>query len=319
MNDEVQDKPSNDNNDTLTALIKLAGPSAEIDSRVEDRVYTAVHREWSRNKPWSQPVRWALPFALAASILIAFSLRESDTVPQPQTVGSVTVAMGETGLKVGDHVNTGDVLDTSNGHGVSLALNDDISLRVDAETLIKVDSANEFTLMAGRIYIDTGDRIYSDRHVTVHTASGVATDVGTQFSVRFENADMSVAVREGQVDLNEGDQIHTAQRGDKITVRPGKAAQYDVVPVTGEQWGWALALAPTFDIENRSLLDFLRWVARETGLELSIESDEMRMETMRPKLHGSVDGMSPLEALEAVLATTDFEYSIDGDTIKVSK
>jgi len=319
MSDEIQDKPSNDGNDTLTALIKLAGPSAEIDDGVEDRVYAAVRQEWVRRKLLPQPVRWALPFALAASILIAFSLRESDTVPLPQTVGTVMVAMGESTHAVGDSVYSGDVLDTSNGQGASVALKGDISLRIDAETLLKVDSANEYTLLAGRIYIDTGDRIYSNRHVTVNTASGIATDIGTQFSVRFENADMSVAVREGQVILNEGDQVHTAGQGDKITVRPGKAAQFEVIPTSGEQWSWTTALAPVFDIEDKSLLEFLRWVSRETGLELRMESDELRMEAMRPRLHGSVAGMSPLRALDAIMATTDFEYSIDGGTINISK
>ena len=322
MNDDKQNKQPDDSNDTLIALLKLAGPSAEIDRDIEARVYANVRREWGRGKTWSRPARWAVPLALAASILIAFGLNESDNAPKARAIGAVTVVTGgaqTAGFDVGDNIYTGDVLDTSSRQGMSVLLADDISLRIDADTLLRADSASEFTLLAGRVYIDTGDRIYSDRHVTVTTASGTATDIGTQFSVRLDSADMSVAVREGQVDLKEGGRIHNAMRGDKVTVRPGKDAQFDAVSVRGEEWDWAVALAPTFDIENRSLLEFLKWVSRETGMELNIESDTTRMETMRPRLHGSVDGMTPLEALEAVLATTQFEYSIDGDIITIRK
>jgi len=322
MNDTKQSNQTGVGNDTLTTLLNLAGPSAEIESDIEERVYANVRREWSRGRPRSKPLRWALPIALAASVLIVFGLKESDVVPQARSVGSVTVAAGQPGaeaLTVGDSVYAGDVLDTSKGYGMSLALKGDISLRMDSATLLKVDSANEFTLMAGRIYIDTGDRIYADRHVTVNTASGSATDVGTQFSVLFDNADMSVAVREGRVDLKEGGQVHRAKQGDKVTVRPGRVARFEVVPVVGEPWDWAVALAPMFDIEGQSLLDFLKWVSRETGMGLRIQSDEARMETMQSRLHGSVDGMTPLEALDAVLATTRFKYSIDGNTITIKK
>jgi len=322
MNNETQNKQPDDSNDTLTALLKLAGPSAEIDRDIEARVYANVRREWSRGNTWLRPARWAVPLALAASILIAFGLNESDNAPQARAIGAVTVLTGDAqtaGLAVGDNIFTGDVLDTSNRQGLSLLFADDISVRLDADTLLRADSASEFTLLAGRVYIDTGDRIYADRHVTVNTASGTATDIGTQFSVGLDNADMSVAVREGQVDLKEGGQVYSAMRGEKVTVRPGKAAQFDTVSVRGEEWDWAVALAPTFDIENKSVLEFLKWVSRETGMALEIESDAVRMETMRPRLHGSVDGMSPLEALDAVLATTQFEYSIEGDTITVRK
>jgi len=318
MNDETRNDQAGDSSDTLTALLKLAGPSAEIEDDIEKRVYANVRREWSRGRSRSTTVRWALPLALAASVLIVFSLNESDTVPQVRAVGSVAVAAGDAGLAVGDSVYTGDVLDTSNQRGMSLALRDGISLRIDAETLLKIDAADEFTLVAGRIYIDTGDLIYADSHVTVITASGTAMDVGTQFSVRFDDANMSVVVREGQVDLREGRRIYSAHRGDKVTVRPGTVAHFETIPVVGEHWDWASALAPAFEIENKSLLDFLKWVSRELGLELKIESDAMRMETMRPRLHGSIDGMSPQEALDAVLATTQFKYSIDSDTITIS-
>ena len=320
MNDEKREDDQKASNDTLTVLLNLAGPSPNIDKDVEDRVYANVRNAWSTSKTrsWSRPLLWALPVTLAASVLVVFGWQGPDAVPRAKPVASIVLVADPSGASgIGDHVYAGDVLDTSNGHGLTLALDDDISLRIDAHTLLKVDAANEFTLLAGQIYIDSGDRIHSDRHVTVMTAIGVVKDIGTQFSVRFDKADLSVAVREGRLDLSDGHQTHSARRGDKVTIRPGQSARFESVPIDGDQWNWAVALAPSFDIENRSLLDFLKWSSRELGMELVIESNSMRIEAMRSRLHGSVDGMSPLEAIDAVMSTTKFDYSIDDGAITI--
>lgn len=321
MTDESQNKVPAEGDDTLAAVLKLAGPSPVIDREVEHRVYANVKQEWSRSRHRSSAMRWAVPVALAASVLVAISLIDSpSTIPAPTAIGTVSIIGSGTdnvAHAVGDAIYASDVLDTSGQGGMSVMLAKDISLRIDANTLLRVDAASEFTLLTGRIYIDTGDRIYPDRHVTIYTATGTATDVGTQFSVRFKDADMSIAVREGLVNVKEGSRTHSARRGDRVTVRPGTGAQFDSVEVYGPEWAWVTALASEFVIENSSLLEFLRWVERETGMELEIESEAIRIETRRSRLHGSIAGMAPLDALEAVLATTQFTYSIDDGRIVI--
>jgi hypothetical protein len=84
-------------------------------------------------------------------------------------------------------------------------------------------------------------------------------------------------------------------------------------------WDWTASLAPVFDIENKSLLDFLRWAARETGRELVFEDNELRMSAMRTDLHGSVEDFEPLEAVESVLATTNFRYRLEADRIVIAR
>lgn len=323
MTDDRQDKFPTDRDDTLAAVLKLAGPSPVIDKAIEDRVYANVRHEWNSSKPLSRPLRWAVPLAMAATVLVAIGLIDSSNkTPAPSAIGTVSVTSSvaeNSGYAIGDEVYAGDVLHTSNLGGISLMLAKDISLRIDTNTLLRVDAGNEFTLLNGRIYVDTGDRIYANQHLMIHTASGTATDVGTQFSVQFEDADMSVAVREGLVNIKEGSQTYSAGRGDLVTVRPGTGAQFGSIDITGPEWNWATALAPEFDIENSSLLEFLRWVERETGMELKIDSEAIRVETRRSRLHGSIAGMAPLDALEAVLATTKFTYSVDGGSIVILK
>ncbi len=321
MNDEPVDQQQTASDDTLAAMLKLAGPSPDIDRGIEARVYANVKQEWRRDKRQSTSVRWALPLALAASVLAGVGLYSSGVdAPSVSAVGAVSVVHGGSdnrAYSLGDTVFTNDVLDTRDHEGMSLELTRDVSLRIDANTLLRVDAANEFTLLAGRIYVDTGDRIYAEQHVTVHTVAGTATDVGTQFSVSFANADMSIAVREGKVDIREGGNTHSAKRGERVTVRPGKGAQTEEILTHGSEWTWAAALAPTFDIKSASLLEFLKWVSRETGMELNIESEAIRIEARRARLYGSIDGLSPMEALDVVLPTTQFKYSVDGNNINI--
>lgn len=328
MKDEQENSDGREDDSTLAALLKLAGPSVEIPRQLEQRVYQEVRSEWQRSSQQSsqqssgrsnrtvqakraQVARWALPLAMAASVLVAVVLIAANPDAPPRSVGSV--------LADGRGVFVGDVIDTATDGAASILLDGDISLRVDNHTQLQIVAADEFALLTGRIYIDTGDRIYSDRHVTITTASGRATDIGTQFSVSYAQDLMSVAVREGRVDLSDKQHSYSAVRGQKVSLRDGQTAQIDAVEIAGAEWQWAIALAPDFDLEQHSVLDFLKWAARETGLELVFDDDQVRSAARTARSHGSISGLSPLEAVEAVLATTQFRYSIDGDTLLIGK
>lgn len=308
-NDESQENSNRDDDATLSTLLNLAGPTDQIPDAIEDRVYANVRSEWSRSASRPRIARWTVPFALAATVLLAFFINSSSVEVELHPIGSV--------LADGSSVFVGDVIDTDANGGMSIWLDGDISLRVDENTLLQVAAANKFTLLAGRVYVDTGDRIYASRHITIATATGTATDIGTQFSVSYRAADMSVAVREGSVDLSDGQATHTAVRGDKLTLRPGRPVETGLVPIAGPEWQWAVALAPQFVLSEHTLLEFLKWVARETGMELVFDSDEVRAAVRVSRSYGSIEGLTPLQAAEAVLATTQFDYSIAGNTISI--
>ena len=325
MNDDRNrnaDRPrsTGDNNRerTLEALLRLAGPSDQIPDDIRARVYASARAELRQSARLAPLRRWVIPVALAASLVIVALAIQPDAAVQPRLVGSVVMTVG-TASADGDAIRVGDVIDTAAGSGLSIELNNGTSLRVDEETVLKVESIKTFNLVAGRIYVDTGDRIYPRRMVTIRTPSGTATDVGTQFSVRYERATMSVAVREGRVDLSDSGESYAATRGDKISLRPGMSALVEQVPVSGPTWDWAVGLAPRFELEDSSLLEFLKWASREAGLELEFADAGVMTESMSAKLHGSIDGLSPEQAIQSVLATTSFDYVIDGDRLVISK
>ena len=86
----------------------------------------------------------------------------------------------------------------------------------------------------------------------------------------------------------------------------------------GPEWSWALGGAePAFDIDGRSLREFLAWAAREKRLALRFAPESLDAKTARTILHGSVAKMTPDEALRAVLPTTSVNASTEGAVLVV--
>ena len=309
--------------DTVAKLMNLAGPRADIPADLEERVHENVRQEWSRSTNRNKAMLWAIPTALAATLLIAFAINTRAPESLQQSLGSIAHVANASNLFksdfiVGDDVYAGDLVETDADRGISISLVGDISLRIAAGTSIRFDQADEFTLVRGKVYADSGDRIYRDRHITVHTANGSATDIGTQFSVVYDDHRMSVAVREGRVDVASDNSSYTAQAGDRMTVQPGADVEFDQVTPYDASWHWATSLAPSFDIENRTLMEFLKWASRETGKTLVFSSDDVRMAAMRTEIFGSILNFTPSEAIDSVLSTTQFRYRADEQSITIT-
>lgn len=271
-------------------------------------------------------MRWSVPLAIAASLVIAIALNNrTPDVASPVVLKPIaTIAringssdLSTNRLSVGDPVYAGDTITTDDGQGISLAMNRNLSLRLDAGTTVTIDSIDEVTLASGRIYADSGQAIYPDRHITIVTDAGIAKDIGTQFAVGYLKDEMSIAVREGVVDVSARDESYTAESGDRLILQPDSDVVFERISKYDESWDWAVSLAPAFNIHNRSVFDFLNWVARETGKELSFADKDVRAATMRTILRGSVEGFTPSEAIESALATTQFEYHMDEGRIAI--
>ena len=342
MSDKIQDINERDRDDeTLARLFKLAGSSTSIPTDIEARVYenvrkdwlasTAqpdsarvyrnVRREWTRSSPRSPARRWFMPVALAASAVLAvvlFTQPTSDIAP-PSPVGTIVKMAGANtdSQFVGGQVYPGMTLRTSDDGGMSVALSNAESLRLDEGTELVINDGDNFSLVAGRVYVDTGDFVYRDKGVIIDTQLGAVADVGTQFSVDVSADVLDVAVREGRVDVQSAGQELVAVAGERLILDQGGVAQIDELQPHDAYWDWVAQLAPTYDLENRSLLDFLRWAARETGRELVFEDNEVRMAAMRTDLHGSVNDVAPVEAVQEVMLTTTFRYRIEADKIVI--
>ncbi|HET6629810.1 MAG TPA: FecR family protein [Woeseiaceae bacterium] len=319
--------------DPIAKLIHLAGPRGTVPAAIERRVHDRVRTEWRRSIVRGRTLRWGIPLALAASVVIAVTVayRTPDEAPRAVLTPVATIVRingapaaaanrPSPGLLVGGRLYAGDTIATAAGQGISLRMNGNLSLRVAGETTLRIDSADAVTLASGRVYADSGEGMERAGALTVTTDAGVATDVGTQFAVAYRRGEMSVAVREGQVDVSGHNRSWTADSGDRLVLRPNSGVTFERVAKYGDYWDWAVALAPAFDINNRPLHEFLEWAARETGKQLEYASDDVRRAAMLTDVRGaSVADLTPSEALQAVLPTTHFDFRIDERRIVIGE
>lgn len=333
-----QDRLNERDEAALARLLQLGGARTPVPGDIESRVYEEVRREWEATIPrpgekrvyaevrreWRRSGRrrrLLLPLALAATATAAVGLwlRPLPDAPVAPVVaarvervtGGAIVADGE--LYVGDRVSTGQ------DEGVSLRLAGGQSLRLDENTAVTLLATNRIGLDEGRLYADSGDHVYRDRGLVVETALGLVRDVGTQFAVATEAGVLRIAVREGRVDVEHAGQTAIAVAGERLQVTAGSAPVVEKLAPYDAWWDWTTALAPAFDVTDKSVLDVLRWAARETGRELVFEDDELRLAAMRIDLHGPVADFQPLEAAESVLATTRFRYRVEADRIVIER
>ena len=72
------------------------------------------------------------------------------------------------------------------------------------------------------------------------------------------------------------------------------------------------------DLDDQPVTVLLDWVARETGRTLRYASAEVERQAATTILHGKIGQLAPLEALDAMLATTDLAYEVREDgTIEI--
>jgi ferric-dicitrate binding protein FerR (iron transport regulator) len=228
----------------------------------------------------------------------------------PQSVLAATVEGSHATLNVNDAFRTGA------NERTRLTLANGVELRLDAATDIRFPAQAAIALERGGIFVDTGSSHVPGRSVEIRTATGVARDIGTRFEVRVMDGATRVRVREGIVQLSQGDATHTAARGVELVANASGVARHEVSPV-GADWNWiALAAAP-FDVEGQTLPQFLDWVARESGWEIRFSDEALRRSTSTIVLHGSIAGLSPAQALDTILPTCGLTHRIDRDVVTI--
>jgi len=195
------------------------------------------------------------------------------------------------------------------------------NLRVARASAIKLISANAVELDRGELYVDISPAAGPRDTFVVITPAGEFRHVGTQFAVAIVGGATRLRVREGTVRWHaaEGDSADTTvDAGTEVMIERGRAVTRQEIPAAGRDWAWAEAMAPDIDIENRPLLEFLSWAARETGRTLILGDDAARMQAATIRMHGTVRGLTTIEALHAVMAATSLRFELPEGAIRVS-
>src|SRR5262249_41766723 len=136
-------------------------------------------------------------------------------------------------------------------------------------------------------------------------------DIGTRFEIRAllrqgfggrAERDLRIRVRDGAVQLEHGGRIDRAPKGTELVVRADGTVSTKPVDPFASDWAWTTAAPPPFAVETAPLESFLQWAAREGGWTIEW-SDALRSRARTTILHGTIEGLTPAEALDVVLPT----------------
>jgi len=319
--------------DPVARLLRLAGPRPAPPAELAARVRASVHAEWRRSLRRRSAAPWAFGLALAASILLALSVSRRHPAAIPEAPRSVAllerIAGSPTGVwllpdgsarqpaRPGASVPLGVAVETGSDTRVALRLTDGPSVRVDSGSRLRMVDPATLELSHGALYVDS-DPDHHAAPLVVRTPQGIARERGTQFEVRVLGPAMRVRVREGQVQLEAGGRSEQAEAGEELRTE-GASLTRGRVPGAGREWSWVLEVAPPFGLEGRTLAELLRWACRENGWRLRYADSPSETAAGDVVLHGSVEGLSPQEALAAVLPTVGYAEHRDGDILVLSR
>ncbi|HKQ12971.1 MAG TPA: FecR family protein [Steroidobacteraceae bacterium] len=299
----------------LEELLREVGARDEPSADMMREVEAAVRAEWQSAVRQRRTRRHVVTYGIAASALLAVGVGFFGAryfAAEPVQVAQITRIDGHLlvrpesqsahELAVAQSVSTGDTIQTDDRSRAALQFGDAVSLRLDQGTIVRVASADELVLTAGALYIDS--QAQNPQDLTVRTDAGSVRHVGTQYEVRTHADEMVVSVREGRVMIASADGTSSGVAGERIRVTPRGEVVRSTVAAHDPNWQWAAHTAPQFDINDHTLAVFLEWVARETGRKVEYASSEAQSAASQVKLRGSIAGLDPDTALNAVLSTT---------------
>lgn len=315
----------------LGRLIAAAGRGPEPSPEARKRIYTAVRARWdaqTRRRIW--PARALGMAATVAAVAITLVWLQNDPAgPNISELARFSHVTGDVeltrdgeerrleSLEATGPILTGDVLRTA-GDGQAVLLRDDgTSLRIHIATVLSFAERNEFDLLAGTVYVDSGETGVSSEALEIDTPLGRVRHVGTQYEVHLADSALRVRVREGSVAISGGTVDTLGSAGEQLEVESNGLIARTEIPPDDAVWRWAIGLARLPESSEYNLHETLTWIARERGLILEYSTPAVRDRSGRETVLG-LEGFDPFDALDVLERTANVQAEIDGMRLVVS-
>lgn len=323
----MTDQPHVESERTLESVFDHAVVRPEPPRELEQEVRSAVAAEW-RSQVRQRQRRTLVNWALAASVALAAyfgldALRSSPSVP-PQIVARVDMRQGpvivadeqaDHAVVNGEALLSGQTVRTAGDAALSLVWTTGGSLRIGAGSRVRLVGVDEIELQDGKLYFDSqGSQPGSSLRVI--TREGALQHVGTQYMATIADEGVIVRVREGRVIVNGDGYTNLAVEDGSIELLDGGYRPFAEAPY-GENWDWVAEAAPERSFNGRRIIEFLRWVARETGREVYFESRALEELAARETIVWPTVLKPTEDTLVSVLSTTDLRSDLIGKRIVI--
>ena len=328
MNQEARSNSEKDGE--LAALLAAAGPRTRPSPEAMAEVRTAVEAEWRATVAARRSRRRTVTWAAAAGVAVAaFAVWIARPLMQPghEVVASVGRVVGEvqqdtgdgrwTALAAADSVQSGARLRTGSAGRAALRLTGGIELRLDSGSVLAFEGHDVARLAEGTVYVDShAEPGAASPEFELETASGRVRHLGTQYQAQIVDGTLRVGVREGRIEIDGRAGRVMGHAGEQLVLRDGQVARSRLAP-TAADWDWVSSVTPPFSLEGRSVDEFLSWAARESGRTVVYATPESARRAREIALSGTVEGLTPGEAVAAVLSTTSLQPSVEAERIYV--
>jgi hypothetical protein len=319
--------------DAIGQLLKLAGARRMPDAAQIDRARAAAHADWASlvQRRTHRRVMWVVTCAAVAASVIGglgwpWLARHRAPPGSRPGIASIRTVAGpvflitadgrRSAIATGARIGPGERVETSNNGRAAFVLTGGVSVRLNQGTAIVLDGHSEVRLERGAVYVDSGSEPGAAA-LEIKTPFGRVRHVGTQFEVRLEDSSLRVLVREGAVAVERDGTRWISQTGEALMLSRSGPPVREVIPTFGPDWKWVADLAEPFQLEGARVPAFLQWVSREQGWRWQLEDPRMLDHIEQIVLHGSIDGLTPEEALSAVLPTCGLTFRLEGDRLIV--
>ena len=321
------------NDEDIERVLQSAGPRERPPREVEREIRGRLRTEWLAVVASRQTSRRRQTFfALAAGVLAA-AIGVWIAAPRlggpTESVATMTLAAGNVrvdsgwfstwrDVAPGQSLAVGQALQTGPTGRGALALPGGVSARLDHDTRLNITGSGELTLERGALYVDAGPAATVASRLDVITPTGSVRHVGTQYEVRLIGTGVRLRVREGRVEWHaRTGGFEQSGRGEQLMIAGDGTVKRQAIPLYGEEWDWAAATAPGIAIEGVPLSRFLTWAGRELGLGIEYATPATAADAARIVVHGSITGLTPRQAFDAVLPTTGVRAAIADGRIRV--
>ncbi len=329
--DEMQDSKDEA---TIAALLRTAGPRPMPAAEAMAAARAAVETEWRdaaaahqrARRPAVRYAGWAAAASIAMAAVAVWMVYSSVESPSTSVAslarveGEVELDRGDgqwTRLAADDSIRDGAQLRTAATGRAALVLASGVELRLDGATRVAFQDVGHARLLDGAVYVDSGASPGpAARDLVLDTTAGHVRHLGTQYFARVSGESLRVGVREGRVALEGPAGTAIGASGEQLTVADGKLTRAPLAR-TAEDWQWIAEVTPPFSLEGRTVEDFLVWAARETGRTIVYVTPEAGRLSRSVTLSGSVEGLAPDAAIEAVLSTTSLRPDIGSERIRI--
>jgi ferric-dicitrate binding protein FerR (iron transport regulator) len=325
--------------DRLRELLRASGRRPSVPADCAERVRRAAREQWTqvvRRRTRRRRLWAAALLATAATLVVGAGVlvrRPSDanTAGLP-VVGQIEARVGPAWVRPaattsapiaglphpGADVARGSEIATDDGGRIAIRLAGGHSLRIDEGTRLRIDGERTIALERGALYVDSwSPGGATPGSIEIRTAFGSLRDVGTQFEARLVGDSLVVRVREGRVSWDRGNATLEIAGGQVAQARASGSVELRNTPADEAAWDWISVVVPMLDIEDRTLGEFLQWIARERGLRVEFASPSLAESAPAIRLRGSIDGMTLEQALASVLATCRVDYRVHDGVLGV--